>query len=170
MSNKDDPSMGEIYKTITKEVLKDPEFTRNLGRYTVLFLTSYLVIGGVELLYGLPVITLASTPLAAGALTFLVASVQIWIRSGKPQVIYYLCSNPKCPRADPFVVVKWSAVPLYRKQRGCRDCGGPLTKTCKRGKHFIVPPNPDKPHQPPDINGFCPFCDPKIPLPERAYL
>lgn len=166
----DEPSITEIYKAITKEVLKDPEFKRNLGQNTVIFLSVTAAIAAVEIFYGLPIVTVMTTPIAGGVVAFLFASVQVWIRSGKPKTIFFLCPNISCPRKNRFLTVKWSSVPLYRKQKGCPDCGAELIKTCPSGKHYIVSADPRDPDKAPSLSGFCPFCNPKTPKEQRSYL
>jgi hypothetical protein len=150
-----------------KNLLGD-EWKKTLGKRTAQMVLATLIIAGVELTYGLPVITLATTPFVGGLIVFLWDSVATWLQSNKPKIIFYAC-----PWEGTFIPIRWGNVPLDRKRRACQ-CGAPLIKKCRRGKHFIVSPDPGADTatnaQPPSLDSVCPFCDPLIPVEERRYL
>ncbi|HJP92550.1 MAG TPA: hypothetical protein VJ875_11375 [Pyrinomonadaceae bacterium] len=166
MAEPTDPSKPEVIKTLFGEVLADPEVRRNLGKRTTYLILATAAIATVELTYGLPIITLASTPLVGAVVVFLIGSVEDWIRSGKPKTIFYLC-----PAERKFQTIKWTDLAQYRKVKSCPSCGHEYIKRCQVGKHFIVSPDFKNPEgAPPDINGVCPYCDPRFPVEKRRYL
>jgi hypothetical protein len=166
----DDASMKEVLKTLVELLLKDEELKKSLGRYTAIAILASVATAIAELTYGLPIITLTATPFVGPILVFLIASVQTYLRSGKPKTIFYVCPNFSCPRPERFITIKWSSLPLYRKQKACQDCGVELIKSCQSGKHYIVSSDPENPNQMPKIDSCCLFCDPKIPRPKRTYI
>lgn len=170
MPNNDDVSMREAIKVFLDILKNDKKWQEALGRHTVTLIIATVTVAALELMYGLPIITLASTPFVGAIITFLLGSVRTYLNSGKPRVFFYLCPNPKCARPDKFIPISWESLPLYRKFRACDVCGSELVTRCPRGKHFIISPSPETPSQSPRIDGFCPLCDPHIPVQDRRYL
>jgi hypothetical protein len=162
----DEASPLDTFKEL-KGLLGD-EWKKTLGKRTTQLILATLVIGGVELTYGLPIVTLATSPLVAGVIVFLWDSVATWLRSNKPQVIFYAC-----PVEGTFTPILWGDLPRHRKRRACQ-CGAPLIKKCPSGKHFIVSPDPAAASktnpEPPMHEGVCPYCDPSLPIENRRYL
>jgi hypothetical protein len=166
----DDTSKKEVLKTLVEILLKDEELKKSLGRYTAITVLTSVSVTIVEMTYGLPIITVASAPFVGPIVAFLIASVLTFIRSGKPKTLFYACPNFSCSRQERYFAIRWSSLPLYRKQKGCPDCGARLIKRCQRGKHYIVSPAPENPDQQPKLDSCCPFCDPEIPRDERVYI
>lgn len=157
---------AEVVKTLIRVAGDDEELKKSLGKRTIHFLLATCAMLVVGLTYNIPFITTASAPLMGAVITFLIASVEDWMRSKKPKTIYYLC-----PYDKKFIRINRSSLSHYRKLKSCPKCGVGLIKRCQQGKHYIV--SPDFEHQkghPPRVNGFCPFCDPKIPEEKRRYL
>lgn len=162
----EDLSTVELVKTIVQVARDDEEFKKSLGKRTIHFVLATCAIGSIVLTYGLPFVTLASTPLIGGTITFLIAAVEDWMRSKKPKTIYYLCPHDK-----EFIAINWSSLPRYHKLKSCPKCGAGLIKRCQQGKHYIVSPDfESQKGRPPKVNGFCPFCDPRIPDENRRYI
>ncbi len=166
----DDTSMKEVLKTLVELLLKDEELKRSLGGYTAIAVLASVATAIAEITYGLPIITLGSSPFVGPIVAFLIASTRTYLRTGKPKTIFYICPNFSCTRPERYVAINWSSLALYRKQKGCPHCGTRLIKRCQRGKHYIVSPNPESPDQPPTLDSCCPYCDPDIPRDERIYI
>ena len=157
---------GDLVKPLIESLLKNEAIKGTLGRRTRDWILVTLIIAIAELTVGLPVITLASSPIVGGIIVFILAQVEDWIRSRKPATIFYLC-----PKEEKFIRIKWSSLPRYKKLKGCADCGAPLIKRCQQGKHYIISPDLDNPEgAPPKIDGFCPLCDLSLPEKLRMYL
>jgi len=170
MSDRDEPPVtkpqtGEAIKTLVEILLKDEEFRRSLGRRMTYLILATLAVAAVELTIGLPIITLASTPLVGAIIVFLIAQVEDWIRSRKPRAVFYLY-----PQERRFIPIKWFSLPRYRQLRTCPSCGSELIKRRQQGQHFIVSPDFENPDVPPTIDEFCPFCDPRLPKVQRTYV
>ncbi len=156
----------EAIGTVVEMLLKDEEFKKSLGRRTSYLILATLAIAVAEFMVGLPLITLTSSPVIAVIITFLIIQVEDWLQSGKPKTTFYLC-----PNEQKFIRISRSSEPRYRKVLGCIDCGAPLIKKCQQGKHPIVSLDLEGPEgQPPNIDSFCPLCDPSLPEEDRAYL
>src|SRR5438270_9240927 len=122
---------ADVERRIIEAFLSDEEFKKSLGRRASYFVLTTLAIAIIKLTVGLPVITLASTPLAGALIVFFIAQVEDWARSKKPKVIFYLCQNEGM-----FIPIKWSSLSRYHKLRVCPHCGSELSKRCQQGKHF----------------------------------
>lgn len=159
MSNDDDdnPKTTDVIKTLLELLTKDEEFKKTLGKRTAYFIIATLAVAAVELTYGIPIITLASTPFVGAIIVFLYAQVEDWIRSGKPKTIFYLCPNDECPNRKRFRPIKWSEISRFRKFNSCPDCGKEFIKRCKN-RHYIVSSDIENPDKSPNINSFCPNC------------
>lgn len=156
----------DVLKTLIELLRKDEEFKESIGKYTTYFILSTLVVAVAELSVGLPIITLASSPLVGAIIVVLLAEVKVWIRSRKPKTIFYLC-----PKEKKYIPIRWSSLPRYRKLKSCPTCGTELIKKCQQGKHYIISPDIDNPNGgPPEIDSFCPLCDSGIPEEKRRYL
>lgn len=163
--NDRDPSKFEVAKTLADQLLNNPDFKRAVGKRTTAFILFTLAVATAELTVGLPIITLASTPVVGAVIAYLLGEVEDWIRSRKPSMVFFLC-----PEEAKFIGIAWSDLPTYRKRQACPDCGSPYITRCQVGRHFIVSPNPSKPSDPPRPDGFCPLCDPSLPKHKRRYL
>lgn len=163
-------SIQEVFKTLVEILLKDEEVKKSLGRYTAIAILASVTTAIAEMTYGLPIITLGSAPFVGPIVAFLIASVRTYLRSGKPKTIFYVCPNFSCSRPARYFPIRWSSLPLYRKQKGCPDCGSKLIKRCQLGKHFIVSLDPENPDQPPNLDSCCSFCDPEIPRNKRTHI
>src|SRR5829696_6683623 len=100
----EEPSPLETLKEL-KSLLGD-EWKKALGKRTTQLVLATLIIAGVELTYGLPIITLATTPFVGATLVFLWDSVATWLQSKKPQVIFYAC-----PWESTFTPIRWGDLP-----------------------------------------------------------
>jgi len=160
-----DPKRTEVVSTLAGLLLNDPVFKSAVGKRTTAFILATLAFGSVEVLYGLPVLTLATCPLAGAMTVFLISAVADWIRSGKPDVIFYLC-----PEEHTFVAIRWVDLPRYRKRKACPTCGSRYIVRCQRQKHFILSPDPANPNTQPTVDGYCSLCDPGLPKNQRRYL
>lgn len=160
-----EPKTGDVVKTLFELLIKDEEFKKSLGRRTTYLILATLAIATAELTIGLPIITLASTPILGTIIVFLIAQVEDWIRSKRPKTIFYLC-----PSEFRFFPIKWTSLPQYRKLKSCPNCGTKLIKRCQQGKHYIVSPDLTDPDAPPTAGSFCPFCDPNLPKDKRGYV
>jgi hypothetical protein len=160
-----EPKTVDVVRTLFELLIKDEEFKKSLGRRTTYLILATLAIATAELTIGLPIITLASTPILGTIIVFLIAQVEDWIRSRRPKTIFYLCPNER-----KFFAINWSSLPQYRKLKSCWNCGTKLIKRCQQGEHYIVSADLKDPDAPPTVGSFCPFCDPKLPKEKRAYL
>jgi len=167
MAEENEASTKDAIKALVEMLQKDEEFKRSLGQHTVLLILATLAIATVELTVGLPFVTLTTAPFVGAIIVFLIASVKMYLQSGKPEIVFYLCSNDMCP-GPRILPIRWSALPKYRKLKACASCGKGLIKSCPSGRHFIVSPNPSKPDALPNLRGFCPFCDERVG--SREYL
>jgi hypothetical protein len=165
-----DPKTGDVIRTLFELLIKDEEFKRSLGRRTTYLILATLAVATAELTIGLPIITLASTPIVGTIIVFLIAQVEDWIRSRRPKTIFYLCPNFMCPKEGRFYSIKWSSLPQYRKLRSCPACGSKLIKRCRQRNHYIISPDLNNPDAPPTVDSFCPFCDPSLPSFKRKHL
>jgi len=126
MPEDNEVSTKDAIKALVEMLQKDEGFKRSLGQNTVFLILAILAVAGLELTIGLPIITLASTPFVGAIIVFLIASVQMYLQSGKPEVIFYLCPNESCSgqRIRP---IKWSSLPQHRKLKTCSFCGSKLS-------------------------------------------
>lgn len=164
-SSTKEPQAGEVVKTIAELALKDEEFRKSLGKRIGYVILSSSALAAIELTVGIPAIGLKYIPLIAISVFVLVAIVEDWLQSKRPATIFYIC-----PEEGRFIRIKRSSHPKYRQMRSCPDCGCELIRRCQQGKHFIVSPEPDDPDAPPKLDGYCSFCKPSLPLPDRAYI
>ncbi len=160
-----EPQTGEAVKTLAELILKDEEFRKSLGRRITSLILAATTLAAIELTVGIPTIGLRAVPLIAVLVVVLIASVEDWVQRKRPPTIFYIC-----PEEGKFISIKHSSFPKYRKLRSCPDCGCELIRSCQRGRHFIVSPDPDNPDTPPKLDGFCPFCKPSLPKTSKAYL
>lgn len=151
------PRTADVIKTLLELITKDDEFKKTLGTRTAYFIVATLAIAAVELTYGIPIITLASTPFVGAIIVFLYAQVEDWIRSGKPKIIFYICSNKDCPNPERFRLIKWAEISRFRKINNCSDCGKEFIKRCPN-RHYIISPSIENPELPPNMKSFCPNC------------
>jgi hypothetical protein len=175
MSDSNDPSpkepqpaeqllkpLSELFKSDSHS--KDDDPRKVLDRRAIWAILATGVVAAIKLAGGMPFISWSATPLAGISFSILISAVQERLRNKQPSTIFYLC-----PEEQKFIPIKHSSLPKYRKMKSC-SCGCQLIKKCQQGKHEILSPDPNNADTPPSIDGFCQFCDPAIPKPQRAYL
>jgi hypothetical protein len=160
-----EPQTGEVVKTLAEIALKDEEFRKSLSRRISYAILATTALATIELTIGIPIISLRAVPLIAILVVALIAPIEDWVRKKRPSTVFYIC-----PEEGIFISIKRSSHPKYRKFRSCPDCGCELIRRCQRGKHYIVSSNADQPDTPLRLDGFCPFCNPSLPKPSKAYL
>jgi hypothetical protein len=162
-----DSSKRDLLIELVKLLRTDEALRQAIGKRTTQFLLATLVVALAESTYGLPIVTLATSPFVGAIVVFLLDSVEAWIRSGRPAYVFFACSNPWCTSPQRFFAIPWQEVPKHRKRKSCSDCGSKLVKRCHRGKHYIVSPSTESsgslPPPAPTADTKCPFCDPSTP-------
>lgn len=114
MPNNDDPSTKEpqtreAVKTIAELVLKDDRFRKSLGRRITSLIFIATVLAAVELTAGIPIINLTTIPLIAAVVVVILASIEDWIGSRRPQTAFYIC-----PEDSKFIPIKRSSHPSHQ--------------------------------------------------------
>jgi hypothetical protein len=86
-----EPSRLDVAKTLADQLINNPDFKRAVGKRTTAFILFTLAVAIAELAVGLPIITLASTPVVGAVIAYLLGEVEDWMRSKKPSTVFFLC-------------------------------------------------------------------------------